>query len=93
MASGCENPETNQWQRWATPAEVDQYHNSGDLPLTETTALLPVYACADHKLSPIELMTAPHDMDCSAPPTCDCSVIENPPDPAGGEDEGQRFGA
>lgn len=86
----CNNADILQWQRWATPAEVDQYHASGDLPLHETTALLAVYSCDTHKLSPAILMTVPHDSDCGAPP-CDCSVSENPPDPAGGEDEGHAL--
>lgn len=77
-APDCTQPPTLSWQRWATPEEVDHYHETGDLPKWETEARLMVYACDDHKISP-EASARTHDATCHAPPTCDCSVTASLP--------------
>jgi hypothetical protein len=61
------------WQRWATEEEVVYYKSTGDLPQYETTALLIMVSCDDHKLSS-DHMAQNHDSTCAGPPTCDCSV-------------------
>ena len=73
-ATGCTNDSFIAWERWMSPAEIDQYHESGDLPPHETSGKLMVYACAEHQLNPPEQMTTTHDATCIAPPSCDCSV-------------------
>ena len=66
------------WQRLATQEEIDAFHASGDLPLTETTALVMVFGCEIHTL-PVELAARNHRATCTAPGlpdsdhgTCDC---------------------
>lgn len=73
-AIDCEAPATIAWERWGTEEEVARYHASGDLPPHETTCKVMVFACDDHRLDPVELMSQTHDAECTAPPTCDCSV-------------------
>lgn len=36
---------------------------------------IPVYACDTHQID-IELAARTHDMTCTAPPTCNCSVLQ-----------------
>lgn len=67
---------TRQWQRWATPEEVDYFHHSGDLPPSETVAQLAVFSCEEHMID-AELSTETHDVSCRAPGANepdDCSV-------------------
>jgi len=71
----CPNDYTWNWERWATQAEIDLYHTTGDLPLNETTCRILIKACEDHKMS-LDRMAYTHDSTCGAPPTCDCSVGE-----------------
>lgn len=71
-ATECPNESVISWERWMTPAEIDQYHQSGDLPPGENSGKLMVYACDDHKLQPPELMTITHGAQCTAPPDCNC---------------------
>lgn len=67
------------WQRIATQTEIDHFHEIGELPLTETTALVMVYACPLHQL-PGDLAARDHQSVCTAPgtadsdhATCDCN--------------------
>jgi hypothetical protein len=64
------------WPKWATPEQVELFHSTGDLPLTETTATIYVVACEDHLLPNPDHMigSLTHDATCSAPPVCNCSV-------------------
>lgn len=70
------------WSRWATQDEIDQYHESGDLPAHETTGQVPVYACDEHALAcgmavertdgregvaAADLATHTHDAGCRLP--------------------------
>jgi hypothetical protein len=78
--TGCSNPETNSYQKWATSEQVEYYHSTGDLPMQETQAALIVLVCDTHKLSPAELMTLTHASDCAVPDgDCDCPVRDAPP--------------
>lgn len=73
-ALDCAADSAMAWERWATQAEVDQYHASGDLPAHEATAKILVRSCAEHLLHPVDLMSRTHDAECGAPSTCNCSV-------------------
>jgi hypothetical protein len=79
-ASQCSNNAQYQWQRWATPQEVEQWHISGDLPLSENEARVPVYACEDDKFTSAQ-MGYTHDASCHGPGEdgCDCSKRDLPP--------------
>ena len=69
----CPNDIVWGWQRWATQAEIDLYHSTGDLPIHENVCRIPVYSCEDHKMS-LDRMAYTHDSTCGAPPTCSCSI-------------------
>lgn len=72
----CGNPVHLGWQRWATPAEIDQLYAMGELPRSETEATVLVYGCADHALEPA-LAAQTHDSTCRAPAEPgDCSVCQ-----------------
>lgn len=76
----CPEPPTLQWQRWATPEELEQLKADGEIGQGETEARLPVFGCDAHKIS-LELAAPTHDAVCTAPPTCDCSVSDPLPTP------------
>jgi len=59
------------WQRWATPAEVDQYHESGDLPPSESTARLLMQSCEAHDID-LDLKAGIHPSDCEWESTGTC---------------------
>jgi hypothetical protein len=63
------------WKRWATQAEIDQYHQSGDLPASENSAEIAVRACPEHAIT-VDQASYTHDATCTAPPGCDCSIAE-----------------
>lgn len=78
-SSGDDRPAIYGWQRVATQAEVDHFHETGDLPLTETVALIPMYACEIHRL-PDDIAWRTHQSGCTAPGAadsdhgiCDCN--------------------
>lgn len=73
-AVDCPNDSAIAWERWMTEDEIAFYHESGDLPLHETSGKLMVYACAEHELADPDDMAVTHDATCTAPPVCDCSV-------------------
>jgi hypothetical protein len=77
MSSGCTNHATFGWQRWATEAEIIQFHGTGDLPQSETEARIPRYACDDHKVT-VAQAGYTHDSTCAAPSPCDCSIKDKP---------------
>jgi hypothetical protein len=62
------------YQKYATPEQVEWLHSTGDLPLGETTGLLPVIVCDDHYL-PNDQMTRNHEYICVSPDnSCNCSA-------------------
>lgn len=71
MVENCDKPSTQSWQRQATQAEIDHFHQTGDLPPWETTAQMTIDACDEHALPP-DLAAVPHLSDCLAPPKCNC---------------------
>lgn len=74
-ATGCDQESAMAWERRMTDAEVTHYHSTGDLPAHETSGNLMVYACAEHLLDPVELMSRTHDAVCHAPnDPGDCAV-------------------
>ena len=74
---GCELAETMSWQRWATPEEIEMYHESGDLPMSETTAKILVLGCDDHTVNNPQVT---HAATCAAPGHPCCEEGEVPPD-------------
>lgn len=62
------------YQKYATPEQVVYLHSTGDLPPSETVALLPVLVCNEHYL-PNDQLTRNHDASCVAPDNpCNCSA-------------------
>lgn len=77
-ASNCDEPAALQWQRWATPEELEQLKADGEIGQGETEAKLSVFGCEADKIT-LELAALIHDATCTAPPTCDCSVSTGQP--------------
>ena len=70
----CDENATHGWQRWATPAEVQQWSadpSKLSVQSHETTAKVQVYACDEHNLDP-DFAVLTHGSDCAAPPLCNC---------------------
>ncbi|HEV2778810.1 MAG TPA: hypothetical protein VGX25_05360 [Actinophytocola sp.] len=74
----CANEVHLGWQRWATPDEIAQLHAMGELPRSETEAIVLVYACTTHELDP-DRAARIHDATCRAPAEPgDCSACRGP---------------
>lgn len=74
----CTAPATHQWQREATPQEVERELNlTGPYgPVIRNTTgphTTAVFACANH-IPTLNTMTKTHDTNCPAPdPGCNCA--------------------
>lgn len=55
--------EGGMWNRWASPEEVEHYHETGDLPKSENTCTLAMYSCTEHLIDE-ERRSAVHPADC-----------------------------
>lgn len=74
----CGQPAVVQWKRRPLPEEADR--RSGGAP--DPTAFIPVYACADHALTPTAAALT-HQASCSGPGknnACDCTPEPVAPD-------------
>jgi hypothetical protein len=79
----CPNSPWWWWTRWGTPAEVELFHSTGDLPMHETTCTISVVGCQEYDnlegVAPhhptMDEMTRTHDSDCVSAP-CSCSVSD-----------------
>lgn len=79
----CGQPAAVQWKRRLTAAEA----SSGGRGAVDPTAYIPVYACADHALTPAAAALT-HQATCTGPgknSACDCTpepaVQDYPDDP------------
>lgn len=73
FAPDCGQPPVMSWQRWATPQEIQDFHESGDLPQSELSAKMLVVGCGPHTVSNPHLT---HEASCSAPDVPCCPAGE-----------------